>query len=98
VLPSQYIDHINGQRNDNRIVNLRDASPETNVRNQLRPSKNSKTGVLGVVKTPSDKFRANIGVGNRVMHLGVFETLEGASAAYKAAKRTLHKEAVEPTA
>ena len=46
--PSRQIDHINGDRGDNRIANLRDASPKLNVENQRRARADSAIGMLGV--------------------------------------------------
>lgn len=43
----KHIDHLNGVRSDNRILNLRLVEPELNARNQ-GIQKNNKTGVNGV--------------------------------------------------
>ena len=45
--PSLGIDHINGDRSDNRIVNLRIADQQTNARN-IRLPKDNTSGVIGV--------------------------------------------------
>ena len=49
--PEQQIDHINGDKGDNRIVNLREVSGSENKRNTLYPWKpNKDTGLPGVYK------------------------------------------------
>jgi hypothetical protein len=50
--PEQQIDHINGNKHDNRIENLREVSASENKMNMLYPWKpNAKTGLPGVYKT-----------------------------------------------
>ena len=50
--PEQQIDHINGNKHDNRIENLREVSQSENNMNVLHPWKpNAKTGLPGVYKT-----------------------------------------------
>ena len=49
--PEQQLDHINGNKHDNRIENLREVSQSENNMNVLHPWKpNSKTGLPGVNK------------------------------------------------
>lgn len=97
--PSQYIDHINGCRTDNRFCNLRDVSRTINNQNQRGAQKsNLSCGLLGVSKDQKRgsalvKWRARIGLGNSRMGLGSFSTPEAAHAAYLEAKRVYHVEA-----
>ena len=57
--PEQQIDHINGNKHDNRIENLREVSGSENKMNTLYPWKpNSKTGLPGVWPR-NGIFRAN---------------------------------------
>ena len=59
-LPTQTIDHINGDRLDNRIENLREVSQSENLLNTLLPWRpNKDTGVAGVDKK-SNSYRTNI--------------------------------------
>jgi hypothetical protein len=46
--PSHEIDHINGDRSDNRIANLRDVPKEINQINRQVKNANNKTGIRGV--------------------------------------------------
>lgn len=83
--PAGEIDHINGDRADNRIVNLRDVSPSENHRNQRRRSDNS-SGFCGVRWHKRDqKWMAQIKVYGKWSHLGYFENFEDAVAARLAA-------------
>lgn len=70
--PDMYIDHINGDKSDNRWCNLRAVTPAENCRNQ-RLQKNNKSGINGVGwHRVSSKWRATIKVNSRMIHLGLF--------------------------
>ncbi len=85
--PIGHVDHINGNRTDNRFANLRIATNSENARNSRRRTNNA-CGYKGVhFKKRLSKFVAQITVNRRVYHLGVFKTAEEAHTAYcKAAK------------
>ena len=84
------LDHINMNRTDNRISNLRPATNAQNMRNR-KAQKNSSTGVKGVyVHKRSGKFIASIACDGRTMYLGLFSTVREAKAAYDAAAERLH--------
>ena len=85
--PAEYIDHINGNRADNRIENLRQVSARQNARNAKVKSTN-KSGVIGVCRHETG-WRATIMGDNKQIHLGVFKRIEDAVAARKAAERRL---------
>lgn len=85
------IDHIDGDRSNNRLSNLRDVSRAENIQNQRHANRDSKTGVLGVTRTKSRKYRAQIAKDGKNKSLGVFATAEAAHAAYVEAKRQIHK-------
>lgn len=81
------IDHINGEKEDNRLSNLRNCSSKENSQN--RRTVLSKVGVLGVCKSGSG-FKASIGVNRKSKYLGTFKTVELAHNAYLSAKAELH--------
>lgn len=83
------VDHINGDKGDNRIANLRAATRSENAQNRRRANRQNRTGALGVSPC-KDKYFAQIKVAGVSRNLGQFATLEEASAAYVAAKRELH--------
>lgn len=85
--PGHQIDHINGVRADNRIANLRDATPSLNSQNTRHGR--GTTGLLGA-HIRDDHFRSSISAGNRRVNLGTFATAEQAHNAYIQAKRQLH--------
>ena len=88
--PSDHIDHINGIRHDNRIVNLRAVSGTVNTQNKRKAMPSSKTGVLGVVKVGA-RYQANIHHKRKKHYLGTFDNPDEAHAVYVAAKRQLHE-------
>lgn len=78
VHPSGHIDHINLDRADNRIANLRDCTQSQNMGNR-RPQGNNTSGFKGVsYSKASKKWKASI----QRKHLGLFDTPEKAHAAY----------------
>lgn len=86
--PVDMVDHINGQKNDNRWVNLRAADMAVNQQNQHRAHADSKTGVLGVFETRNGKFKSQISANGVATYLGTLETKDLAHAAYQSAKAT----------
>lgn len=90
--PRFHIDHINGDKADNRIENLRDVPAKTNQQNRRSANRNSRTGLLGVVAPRAGgKFGAVIRRGGRQESLGRFDTAEEAHQAYLNAKRISHE-------
>lgn len=88
--PDMEIDHINGNRSDNRIANLRDVSRSVNQQNMRSALSNNKTGVLGV-SVINGKYMAFIQTNGKSHYLGGFETEEEAQSAYLSAKRNCHE-------
>lgn len=77
----EYIDHINGDRLDNRRSNLRKCTTVENCRNSKLSVRN-KTGIKGVFLYTANKepcYRAYIRVGGKLMGLGFYNTIEEAA-------------------
>ena len=85
--PCGEIDHINGQRADNRIENLRVVNSLENRRNMKRPADNT-SGFIGVsFDKRAKKWEAHIGYGgSRKRFLGYFNDKEAAHAARRSAE------------
>jgi len=90
--PKDYIDHINGIKNDNRIINLREANKSQNGQNKKKAHKNTSTGLLGAsFHKITGKYASQIKVNGKSKHLGLFKTPQDAHQAYLTAKRQLHE-------
>ena len=82
-LPEHQVDHINRNPLDNRIENLREASPLCNTRNRGVFSSN-KTGVTGVFRSNNQyhhgRYIAQIkpAPDKKVKHIGIFDSLDDA--------------------
>lgn len=77
--PRYEIDHINGVKGDNRILNLREA---TTSQNQMNKS-GWRAGLKGAYQhQQSRRWMARIQKNGRVFHLGYFDTEAEAHAAY----------------
>lgn len=89
--PNDQIDHVNGIRTDNRISNLRNATPAENAQNRCLatlPNRSSKK--LGVsVNKVSGKYQARMVVNGKYFYFGTFDNEEEASSAYNAKKTEL---------
>lgn len=83
----EFIDHVNGIRDDNRIENLRNVSRLENNRN-VKTSGKTKSGVMGVYKNGSG-WAASIKVNYKKIHLGTFKDKEEAKTARKAAEKNM---------
>lgn len=86
--PDEEIDHINGDRLDNRWANLRLA---THGQNQANCKTWNKFGLKGVTKC-GNRFLAKITKNHEYHYLGLFATPEEAHAAYMKAAREMHGE------
>ena len=90
IWPPQEIDHMNGDRSDNRICNIRLASRPQNAANGRTRSTNT-SGHPGVhYETRRSCWCAYIGKNNKRIWLGYFDTAEAAIAARRAAARLHH--------
>jgi len=87
-----YIDHIDLDKSNNRIANLRPATRSQNQANKRISSRN-KTGFKGVHWSERYKrFIAQIEKNNKNKCLGHFKTAEEAHAAYCKAAEKIHGE------
>ena len=85
--PANDVDHIDGSRKNNQFANLRLATRQENLRNS-RLSRRNQVGLKGVCKcTTTGRYRAEIYVNGKNLHLGRFDTPELAHAAYVDAAR-----------
>lgn len=97
--PVGSIDHIDGDRANNSIKNLRPCDQSQNNQNRVKVTRYASKGrgvktassYLGVTWGKGRKsWRAQIIVGGKYFGLGHFKTEEEAAAAYAAAKARLH--------
>jgi hypothetical protein len=87
--PKGLIDHINGNKSDNRIGNLRDVFADGNSQNVRKPNKRNKSGFMGVIWY-QNKWRASMSVNGKSKWLGDYATPEEAHQIYLEAKRKYH--------
>ena len=81
--PVKQIDHINGIKNDNRIINLREATNSENQKNRGKQSNNT-SGYKGVsFHKLSNKWIAKATLNGIKNHIGLFVTPEQARDAYQ---------------
>jgi len=88
--PKEFIDHIDGNKTNNNIENLREATNQQNGFNK-GPQKNNKLGIKGVRKD-RNKYRATIIINGKEKHLGMFFTIEEARLVREEAEKKLFKE------
>ena len=82
-LPVNSIDHIDGDRSNNKIDNLRDVTHQQNQWNHTKAkgySWNKK----------SNKFQSRIKINGKLKHIGFFDTEQEARNAYLKAKEIYH--------
>lgn len=77
---NEEIDHINGDKRDNRIENLRLCTRSENVMNRKK-SKSNTSGYKGV-RQVGEKWEARIGYKYKLICIGTYETAEEAASAY----------------
>jgi hypothetical protein len=90
--PDKEIDHVNGDKSDNRIANLRLATRTQNCCN-VRRRRTNKSGTPGVSWFPqTQRWRARIVVDRREVSLGYFRSKQDAIAARTAAVKHYYGE------
>lgn len=88
--PDDTIDHINGEKSDNRIDNLRQASRKHNNFNRQR-YRNNTSGFKGVTwHKASRKWMARVYANRQVYELGCFNSKIEAANAYNNAATSVH--------
>lgn len=90
VFPSDEIDHINGDKKDNRLANLREVDGAANRQNAAMSRCNTSGFSGAVLNKKTGRYMAQIKVGNKSRYLGTFDTPQEAHEAYIAAKKQLH--------
>lgn len=80
------IDHINGDRSDNRIANLRPVDHRENSKNR-KLYKSNTLGSQGIHQRPSGRWGAYISINGKRTVIGTFDTKEEAIVARRQAER-----------
>ena len=88
--PEDCIDHINGIRDDNRCVNLREATKFENQQNTKSKRGNGRFGLGTSYRKDVGKWSSEIRFSGHRKYLGLFDTQEEAHQAYAAAKLKHH--------
>ncbi len=85
--PKSQIDHWDGDRVNNKWINLREATNSLNGRNKTKPQSNNKsTGIRGI-DIRRRKYRVRINIDGKEIVVGRFLTLEEAKVARIEAER-----------
>jgi hypothetical protein len=88
--PDGQIDHIDGNRKNNRIANLRDVPNRTNCQNRHRPPKSNRTsGLIGVSRhSQNNKWVASACLNGKSKYLGSYDSADAANAVAVEFRRT----------
>ncbi len=90
-LPDCDIDHIDENKANNAINNLRLATRSQNMQNVKSPNRNNAQGIRGVYFfKPAGLYMAKIMIDGKTKHLGYFKTIEEAKIARETAKKCYH--------
>lgn len=91
--PKNHIDHIDGNRANNKFDNLRDVTNAENHQNIYKANSNNKNGLLGASQSNKryKKYQARIKHNYKTYCLGTYDTPEEAHLAYVKAKRQIHE-------
>ncbi len=85
------LDHRDGDAANNHIENLRGATHAQNQHNTKR-IRISASGERNIRVQPNGRFRAQVGLNKRQIHIGVFDSKDEAVAAVIAARAKYHGE------
>lgn len=91
----EVVDHIDGDKLNNRRSNLRVCSQSENSKN-TRLGRNNTSSAKGVSQDANGHWRARIWKDRKEIRIGTFDTVEEAKAAYDKAARELHGEFASP--
>jgi hypothetical protein len=89
--PTGVVDHINHDKSDNRLENIRDVSRTANRQNQRAALSNNSTGIIGAGARKYGRYVAGIKANGEYHYLGSFGNPQDAHQAYVEAKRKLHE-------
>lgn len=87
--PTDLIDHIDCNKSNNAIANLREANKVLNSQNRKNIVPKNKAGLLGAYKK-RHRWESKIVVDGVIRRLGIFDTPAEASEAYMIAKQQYH--------
>lgn len=88
--PDGEVDHINGDKVDNRLDNLRVVDRAGNSQNQRAAHRDNSSGFLGVTWNKQHcRWQAKLQVNKKMHHVGYFDAPEVAHEAYIQLKREL---------
>ncbi len=90
-VPDVDIDHINGNKADNRIENLRLVIGFNNQENIKVARRDSRTGLPGAFPERSGRYKSSIQVDGESLYLGMYDTATEAHEMYVRAKKAYHK-------
>ena len=95
VWPERAIDHIDGNRSNNAVTNLRLATASQNMQNLAVKQTKSASGLMGAIHVPGtsrrrERWESRIRVGGVQKYLGSFESPQDAHTAYMNAKSQHH--------
>jgi hypothetical protein len=90
VWPQSAVDHIDNNKSNNSVDNLRLATHSQNQCNAFKP-KNNTSGVKGVSKA-GNKWKAEIMIDKKSLYLGTFNYIEEAAAALTEVRKKYHGE------
>ena len=83
----RYLDHIDGNRLNNRIENLR---PCSNQQNMFNLEGRATSGIKGVTLTRHGTWQAQLSINGRNRYLGVYKTIEEAGEIVRQAREKHH--------
>lgn len=93
--PTGMLDHIDGDRANNAIMNLRDVTNQTNAQNRHEVSSSKVTSqYLGVTWNAANQcWMAQIGIDGKNLYVGQYATEHDAYIAYLHTKKLCHEDA-----